>query len=86
MCNICHTMQPGNQVALFSARRAGDAGRRGDSVGTYVCADLSCHESVRLAHPLAPNEVRAAGQIDFRLDGTRRRMEAFVSRVWESQD
>ncbi|GGM41873.1 FBP domain-containing protein [Microbacterium saperdae] len=86
MCNICHTMQPGNQVVLFSARRAGDAGRRGDSVGTYVCADLSCHESVRLAHPLAPNEVRAAGQIDFRLDGTRRRMEAFVSRVWESQD
>src|SRR5690606_21919062 len=22
MCNICHTMQPGNQVALFSAQRA----------------------------------------------------------------
>src|SRR5690606_21598996 len=21
MCNICHTMQPGNQVALFSARK-----------------------------------------------------------------
>jgi len=83
MCNICHTMQPGNQVALFSARRAGAAGERGDSVGTYICADLSCHESVRLAHPLAPNEVRAAGQVDFRLDGTRRRMEAFVARVWE---
>ncbi|GAT72150.1 FBP domain-containing protein [Microbacterium hydrocarbonoxydans] len=81
MCNICHTMQPGNQVLLFSARRAGEAGQRGDSVGTYMCADLSCHESVRLAHPLAPNEVRAAGQVDFRLDGTRRRMEAFVSRV-----
>ena len=83
MCNICHTMQPGTQVSLFSARRAGDAGARGDSIGTYMCADLSCHENVRLAHPLAPNEVRAAGQVDFRLDGTRRRMEAFVSRVWE---
>lgn len=83
MCNICHTMQPGNQVALLSARRAGDAGRRGDSFGTYICADLSCHENVRLAHPLAPNEVRSPGQVDFRLDGTRRRMEAFVSRVWE---
>lgn len=83
MCNICHTMQPGNQVALFSARRAGEAGERGDSVGTYICADLSCHDSVRLAHPLAPNEVRAAGQVDFRLDGTRRRMEAFAAKVWE---
>jgi len=81
MCNICHTMQPGNQVALFSARRAGDAGARGDSVGTYICADLSCHENVRLAHPLAPNEVLAPGQVDMRLDGTRRRMEAFAKRV-----
>jgi hypothetical protein len=81
MCNICHTMQPGNQVALFSARLAGEAGARGDSIGTYVCTDLSCHESVRLAHPLAPNEILAAGQVDLRLDGTRRRMEAFVERV-----
>lgn len=83
MCNICHAMQPGNQVALLSARRAGSAGARGDSVGTYMCADLSCHENVRLAHPLAPNEIRAAGQVDSRLDGTRRRMEAFLVRALE---
>lgn len=83
MCNICHTMQPGNQVALFSARRAGAAGARGDSVGTYICADLSCHKNVRLAHPLAPNEIRPPGQIDTRLDGTRRRMEGFAKRVLE---
>lgn len=83
MCNICHTLQPGNQVALFSARRVGEAGARGDSVGTYMCADLSCHENVRLAHPLAPNEVLAPGQVDFRLDGTRRRMEGFAKRVQE---
>lgn len=86
MCNICHTMQPGAQVALFSARRAGEAGRRGDSVGTYICADLSCHDNVRLAHPLAPNEIRAAGQVDMRLDGTRRRMERFVARVQVEAD
>jgi hypothetical protein len=86
MCNICQTMQPGNQVALFSARKAGAAGHRGDSVGTYMCADLSCHDNVRLAHPLAPNEIRAAGQADMRLDGTRRRMESFVARVQETAD
>ncbi|PZU27676.1 MAG: FBP domain-containing protein [Microbacterium sp.] len=79
MCNLCHTMQPGNQVALFTARRAGDAGERGDSVGTYVCADLGCHENVRLAARLAPSEVRAS--VDRRIDGTRRRVEAFVERV-----
>ncbi len=84
MCNICRTMQPGNQVGLFTARRAGDAGRRGDSIGTYMCADLSCHDNVRLAHPLAPNEIRAPGQADSRLDGTRRRMAGFVQRVLET--
>ncbi len=83
MCNICHAMQPGNQVGLFTARRAGEAGARGDSVGTYMCADLSCHENVRLAHPLAPNEVRAPGQVDKRMDGTTRRMTNFVARILE---
>jgi hypothetical protein len=83
LCNICRTMQPGNQVAMLSARRAGTAGARGDSYGTYMCADLSCHENVRLAHPLAPNEILAPGQVDFRLDGTRRRMKAFVARAWD---
>lgn len=79
MCNLCHTMQPGNQVALFTARRSGEAGERGDSVGTYMCTDLGCHENVRLAAPLAPSEVRAS--VDRRIDGTRHRVESFVESV-----
>jgi len=82
MCNLCHTMQPGDQVTMFTARKAGRAGDGGDSVGTYMCADLSCHENVRLALPLAPSEVRAS--VDLRIDGTRRRTEAFVERVLET--
>lgn len=79
ICNMCHTMQPGNQVALFTARRAGEAGERGDSVGAYICTDLGCHENVRLAAPLAPSEVRSS--VDRRIDGTRQRVESFVDRV-----
>jgi hypothetical protein len=81
MCNLCHTMQPGDQVTMFTARKAGRAGEGGDSVGTYICADLSCHENVRLAMPLAPSELR--GSVDMKIDGTRRRTEAFVERVLE---
>lgn len=84
MCNLCHTMQPADQVSLFTARKAGRAGEGGDSVGTYMCADLSCHENVRLALPLAPSEVR--GSVDLKIDGTRRRTEAFVERVLETAD
>ena len=82
MCNLCHTMQPADQVVLYTARKAGEAGEHGDSVGTYICADLSCHEMVRLAPPLAPSEVRAS--VDLKIDGTRRRTEAFVGRVLET--
>lgn len=82
MCNLCHTMQPADQVVLYSARKAGEAGAYGDSVGTYICADLSCHEMVRLAAPLAPSEVRAS--VDRKIDGTRSRAEAFVERVLET--
>ena len=81
MCNLCHTMQPADQVALFTARKAGPSGSQGDSVGTYICRDLSCHENVRLAAPLAPSELRAS--VDRKIDGTRRRTQAFVERVLE---
>jgi hypothetical protein len=73
MCNLCHTMQPADQVSLFTARKAGRAGEAGDTVGTYICADLSCHETVRLALPLAPSEMRAS--VDRKIDGTRRVLE-----------
>lgn len=82
MCNLCHTMQPADQVALFTARKAGRAGAQGDSIGTYICTDLSCHENVRLAAPLAPSEIRAS--VDRRIDGTKSRTEAFVERVLET--
>jgi hypothetical protein len=79
MCDICHTLQPADQVSLFTARKAGSSGAQGDSVGTYICADLSCHENVRLAAPLAPSEMRAS--VDRRIDGAKRRTERFVERV-----
>lgn len=79
LCNICHTMQPGDQVAMFTARKAGQAGERGDSIGTMMCADLSCHDNVRLAAPLAPSEVRAS--VDRRIDSTRMRAENLVAQV-----
>ncbi|MCJ1707712.1 FBP domain-containing protein [Microbacterium sp. VKM Ac-2923] len=84
MCNLCHTMQPGDQVSLFTARKAGEAGEHGDTVGTYICADLSCHETVRLAAPLAPSEIRAS--VDRKIDGTKRRAEEFVARVLDTAE
>ncbi|WP_327434005.1 FBP domain-containing protein [Streptomyces sp. NBC_01236] len=47
MCSLCLTTHPGNGVSLMTARRAGTAGREGNSVGVYICADLDCSLYVR---------------------------------------
>ncbi|WP_326784061.1 FBP domain-containing protein [Streptomyces sp. NBC_00151] len=47
MCSLCLTTHPGNGVSLMTARKAGAAGREGNSVGVYICADLACSLYVR---------------------------------------
>jgi hypothetical protein len=42
MCSLCLTTHPGGGVSLMTARKAGTAGREGNSVGIYMCTDLAC--------------------------------------------
>lgn len=42
MCSLCLTTHTSGGVTLMSARRTGEAGRQGDSVGQYLCTDLAC--------------------------------------------
>ena len=51
MCLLCQTAQPGDNVSLFTAKRVGEAGRDGNTVGTYVCADLACSRRARTEIP-----------------------------------
>lgn len=46
ICSLCVTPQTGN-VALLVAPRAGQAGKQGNSVGAYMCADLACSLYIR---------------------------------------
>lgn len=47
VCSVCVTSHPGTGVALLAAPRAGTAGRRGNTVGAYLCADLECSLYIR---------------------------------------
>ena len=47
LCGLCVTPQPGSGVRLMTAAKAGPSGRMGNSVGTFVCADLCCSLYVR---------------------------------------
>lgn len=81
ICSLCSTGQPGGQVTLFSAPRAGEAGRRGDSVGTYICADLSCSLLIRIA-PRSYEQLGRPGEVlQRKAQRLETRLDAFVSRV-----
>jgi FBP C-terminal treble-clef zinc-finger len=77
-CSWCEDVQLPNDVALFSARRAGAAGRNGDTVGTLVCSRFECSANVRKRPPVAyiGFDVDAARQQ--RIEALRGHVAAFV--------
>jgi hypothetical protein len=42
ICSLCQSARTGGDVALMTARRTGEAGRQGNSVGQHMCVDLAC--------------------------------------------
>ena len=52
-CSWCEDVQLPNTVVFFSAKRAGEAGRRGDTIGSLVCAAFECSANVRKLPTLA---------------------------------
>jgi hypothetical protein len=51
MCLLCRTTHSGGDVTFFTARRAGQAGRNGNTGGQYMCADLRCSKRIRTDIP-----------------------------------
>lgn len=47
ICQFCITAHAVSDVTLFSAALPGPAGRQGNVVGSYLCADLACSLYVR---------------------------------------
>ena len=47
ICSLCFTAHPGGGVTLMTGRKAGDAGRQGNSSGLYLCSDLACSLYIR---------------------------------------
>lgn len=85
MCALCRTTHSVGGVALFAAPRQGAAGRHGDTVGTYICADLGCARHVRVEHPTAALRPAPGTTTDERRIGLRERAVEFVGAVTGSR-
>lgn len=83
MCALCRTPQPSGQVTMFSAPKAGESGRNGNSVGTYICDDLACSIIIRILpapHPMQPSPEEL---VESRTKGLSERVEAFTASVMD---
>jgi len=76
-CAWCSDVTLPNDVVFFSARRAGKAGRAGNSVGTLLCARFECSKNVRRLDPPAylGHDVEAAR--DRRIGALRAHIDSF---------
>jgi hypothetical protein len=81
MCLLCRTTQSGDAVSLFTAKRTGAAGRNGNTVGTYMCADLGCAERVRTEIPPWLQDRDPAEVVAGRAAELRERVRGFVDAV-----
>lgn len=81
LCNLCWSAHRPSDVLLFVAPRAGSVGRQGNSVGTYICADLGWSLYVRGLRPLELPQVESMVDPAERVCRLAGRLLAFVDRV-----
>jgi hypothetical protein len=81
ICTICKTTRTGGGVALLAARRAGEAGRNGNTVGQYICSDLACSLYVRGKKISAGTLLDETLDRDARIARLEKGLELFLSKV-----
>ncbi|NEC28211.1 FBP domain-containing protein [Streptomyces sp. SID8111] len=79
MCSLCLTTHPRGGVSLMTARKAGAAGREGNSVGAYMCTDLACSLYLRgLKVPESGGRFEESLTLEEQIARTRGRLYAFL--------
>ena len=82
VCAACLTHHAAGGVALMAATKAGAAGRRGNSVGIYLCADLDCSlYARRRKRPALGRAHRDEFLVADRVEHVRTTVAAFLARV-----
>ncbi|WP_327416977.1 FBP domain-containing protein [Streptomyces sp. NBC_01233] len=83
LCQICLTGHASSGVTLLAAPLAGVRGREGNTVGTYICADLACSLYLRGKRQprLRTGRYEESLTLDERLARMWGNLDAFAARV-----
>jgi hypothetical protein len=80
-CSWCEDVHLPNEVVFFIAKRAGAAGRNGNTLGTLVCAGFECSANVRKRAPLAYVGFDVEAARLQRIEALREHVTTFIRRV-----
>ncbi|QNP74453.1 FBP domain-containing protein [Streptomyces roseirectus] len=82
MCSLCLTTHRGGGVSLMTARKAGAAGREGNSVGVYMCTDLACSLYIRGRKvPDSGSRFEESLTVEQQIDRTTGLLSAFLDKL-----
>lgn len=80
-CSWCEDVTLRNDVQLYVARKAGPAGRKGDTIGTLVCTEFGCSKNVRVLPPLAYDGYDRELAREMRIVTLQEHVAAFIAAV-----
>ncbi len=81
VCAWCEDVYATDDVSMYVARRAGAAGRNGDTLGTLICTGFECSQNVRRKPTLVEAGQDPAGLVQRRIEGLRERSVRFAQEV-----
>lgn len=81
LCEMCRDVFSKEDVLLWVAKRAGQSGRNGNTVGTLICADFICSANVRKAPPANEINPDPAVVVKRQIEDLQVRIGKFLDRV-----
>ncbi|MFJ5958721.1 FBP domain-containing protein [Paenarthrobacter sp. NPDC092416] len=81
LCELCRDVFSKDDVYLWVAKKAGQSGKDGNTVGTLICAEFGCSANVRKEPPVNEINPDPAVVVVRQIAGLRSRAEQFLDRV-----
>lgn len=81
LCELCRDVFSKEDVLLWAAKRAGQSGRDGNTVGTLICADFLCSGNVRVEPPANEINPVPAEVVERQITGLLVRTHQFLDKV-----
>jgi len=81
VCAWCEDVIATDDVSLYVVRRAGAAGRNGDTIGTLICTTFECSKNDRRKPTIVEAGQDPAGLVERRIEGLRERSAKFAREV-----